>query len=250
MKTYSFISKSKKPLKSSISSVSTSALIDVQIPVPISTTIQVLEKNEPVNDEPKAKKGKKGKKSHQNTSHMDELNVNKKNVNLQELEPELAIRENEGEEEAAAAIAAIAEEEDLNERSALAISEKVAKKLAAKKERKRARKLLKAEEAAKVLEETGNGAEGDVQVGSLEMQRSHLVAPLSSEALPSSSSSSSSLLEVKKKAVPIKRKFQGLIASQSSFVAAPIDDEEDDELIGESSSKWAKVDGDDDKIDD
>jgi hypothetical protein len=37
---------------------------------------------------------------------MDELNVNKKNVNLQELEPELAIRENEGEEEAAAAIAA------------------------------------------------------------------------------------------------------------------------------------------------
>ena len=255
-------SQAKKPLKSSISSVSASALIDVQIPVPISTTIQVLEKNELVNDEPKAKKGKKGKKSHQDTSHMDELNVNianlntvKENVNLQELEPELAIRENEGEEEAAA-VEAIAEEEDANERSALAISEKVAKKLAAKKERKRARKLLKAEEAAKVLAETGNGAEGDVQVGSLEIQRSHLVAPSSSEALPSSSealpsssSSSSSLLEMKKKAVPIKRKFQGIVASQSSFVAAPIDDEEDDELIGEPSSKWAKVDGDDDKID-
>jgi hypothetical protein len=54
---------------------------------------------------------------------------------------------------------------------------------------------------------------------------------------------------MKKKAVPIKRKFQGIVASQSSFVAAPIDDEEDDELIGESSSKWAKVDVDDDKID-
>jgi transcription initiation factor TFIIIB Brf1 subunit/transcription initiation factor TFIIB len=248
-------SQAKKPLKSSISSVSASALIDVQIPVPISTTIQVLENNELVNDEPKAKKGKKGKKSHQDTSHMDELNVNianlktvKENVNLQELEPVLAIRENEGEEEAAA-VEAIAEEEDANERSAFAISEKVAKKLVAKKERKRARKLLKAEEAAKVLAETGNGAEGDVQVGSLEIQRSHLVAPSSSEALPSSLSSSSSLLEMKKKAVPIKRKFQGIVASQSSFIAAPIDDEEDDELIGESSSKWAKVDGDDDKID-